>query len=77
MYEKYFTSLYKAIDYMMEAYKNLDINRNHTNYGSATAYAEVLRDMGHKVELRVYGKDEYLITDKITIDDKTFDFFHN
>lgn len=77
MYEKYFTRLYQAIDYMMEAYKKQDTNRNHTNYGSATAYAEVLRDMGHEVELRVYSKDEYLITDKITIDDKTFDFFHN
>lgn len=40
MYKKYITSLYNAIDWVIEAYKNRDINRNHTNYGRATIYGE-------------------------------------
>ncbi len=76
LYEKVFVKLYNAIDYMLVAYKNQDINRNHTNYGAATAYASVLAEMGYEVDLRVYGDGDYLITDRVKIGDKEYDFFH-
>lgn len=31
-----------------------DTNRNHTNYGSASTWGEVLKDMGHKIETSVW-----------------------
>ena len=75
-YETLFLGLFNAVDRMVEDYKRKDNNRNHVNYGAAITYARVLHEMGHEVELRVYGDDGYLITDKITVDGKDFDFFH-
>ena len=76
MYEKLFFKLYNAVDYMMKAYEQKDTLRNYTNYGAATAYASILMELGHEVDLRVYGEGEFLITDKIVINGKEYDFFH-
>ena len=76
LYEKLFFKVYNAVDYMVANYKSGDLKRNHTNYGSATAYADMLRETGHEVDLRVYGEGEFLLTDKIVIDGKEYDFFH-
>ena len=77
MYEEIFLGMYQSIDFMVQAYNNKDNDRNHVNYGSATAYAKIMQSMGHEVDLRVYSKDGYLLTDYIVVDDKKFDFFHN
>lgn len=34
-----------------------DINRNHVNYGSTTTYAKVLRELGHEVDVPVWGDE--------------------
>lgn len=77
LYEQLFFKLYNAVDWMMKNYEQKDSNRNRVNYGSATAYACILREMGHDVELRVYEKEGYLVTDKITIKGADYDFFHS
>lgn len=76
MYEEIFCGLYQSIDWMVASYNNKDYERNHVNYGSATAYAKILISMGHKVSLKVYGKEGYLLTDSIEVDGTTYDFFH-
>lgn len=34
-----------------------DVNRNHVNYGTLTAWAQVMDDMGHKVFIPVWEDD--------------------
>ena len=77
MYEEIFLGMFRSVDWMVQNYNNKDLKRNHVNYGSATAFASVLRSMGHEVDLRVYGDGEYLLTNGIIVDGKQFDFFHN
>ena len=77
MYEEIFLGMYRSIDWMVQAYNRKDYDRNHVNYGSATAFASVLRSMGHEVDLRVYDKDGYLLTNSIVVDGREYDFFHN
>lgn len=52
------------------AIKQHDVNRNRVNYGCCIAWAEVLSDMGHKVELKVYEEDDYLKIARLEIDGK-------
>lgn len=47
-----------------------DVNRNHVNYGSCTAWARVLDDMGHEVETPVYEKDGFLRIPYLKVDGK-------
>lgn len=47
-----------------------DINRNHVNYGSCTAWAGVLDDMGHEVETPVYEKNGFLRIPYLKVDGK-------
>lgn len=76
IYNEIFMKMYQSVDWMVQAYNQKDNNRNHVNYGSATAYASLLQSMGHDVDLRVYGDDGYLLTNSIIVDGKNFDFFH-
>lgn len=76
IYDILFSKLYRALDAMMYCYTIKDVLRNHTNYGAATAYADILSELGHDVDLKVYGDGEYLITNFISIDGKDYDFFH-
>lgn len=77
LYEKLFMKLYNAIDYMMKSFEQKDSERNRTNYGSATAYGSVLRELGYDVEIPAYEKDGYLVVDWFKINDKKYDFFHS
>ncbi|MDR1703891.1 MAG: hypothetical protein LBS19_04295 [Clostridiales bacterium] len=46
-----------------------DINRNHTNYGMTTAYANILRHLGHEAEVPVHWDNEdYLRIPEVVID---------
>lgn len=76
MYEMIFTKMYQAVDYMVSSYNRNDFERNLRNSGSASAYASVLRSMGHEVDLRIYNADGYDLTDKIVVNGKEYDFFH-
>lgn len=42
----------------------------HVNYGSCTAWARVLDDMGHEVETPVYEKDGFLRIPYLKVDGK-------
>ena len=78
MYEEIFLGMYRSIDWMVQSYNRKDMKRNQINYGSATAFASVLRSMGHEVDLRVYDLEGYLLTNHICVDGREFDFFfHN
>ena len=68
MYEKYYMAMFKAVNRMNSCVEEKDLLRNHTNYGTATAYASVLRDFGHEVDTCVYGDGDYLISAKIIVD---------
>jgi len=50
--------------------KEKDLNRNHVNYGVAIADANVLRELGHKVEIACWEDDGYLKVPKITINEE-------
>ena len=77
MYEEIFLGMYRSVDWMVQAYNHKDTDRNHVNYGGATAFASVLRSMGHEVDLRVYNDDGYLLTNCIVVDGREYDFIHN
>lgn len=47
-----------------------DINRNHVNYGTVIAYADVLRTFGISVDVPAYGDNGYLRIPKIQIDSR-------
>lgn len=69
---------YKEIEYrfmMAAALTNnnatcCDVNRNHVNYGSCTAWGRVLDDMGHEVETPVYEKNGFLRIPYLKVDGK-------
>jgi len=54
--------------------RNNDINRNHTNYGSTTAYANVLNTFGINVDVPVYDDNDFLKIPKLIIDGKVINF---
>lgn len=68
MFEKYYENLIMAVDMMNSQAEGKDLLRNHTNYGRASVFASVLRDMGHEVDIRVYGEGDYLVSAKIIVD---------
>lgn len=75
MYNKYYMAMFTAVDTMNNQAKDKDLLRNHTNYGTATAYASVLRHFGHEVDLCVYGEGDYLVSAKIIVDGEVkFDY---
>lgn len=47
-----------------------DVNRNHVNYGSCTAWARVLDDMGHETEVPVYEENGFLRIPYLKVDGK-------
>lgn len=63
---RFIKSVMRTVDYA----KANDVNRNHTNYGCSTCWAQVLRDMGHVVEMPVYGDNEFLKIPFISIDNE-------
>lgn len=69
--------LYRAVDYMVCDYDRRDLERNLRNAGAASACAAIFIAMGHEVDLKIYNKDGYDLTDQIIIDGKSYDFFHN
>lgn len=77
MFEKAKLELIKHIDWMNRQHKNGDLPRNRTNYGIATVYAKTIREMGHEVDLRVYGDGDFLVTDGIMIDRELIIFRKN
>lgn len=74
--EEIFVKMYSAVDRMVSDYNMDDKERNLRNSGFATAYAIVLRKIGHEVDLRIYNAGGYDLTDQIIVDGKTYDFFH-
>lgn len=75
MYRKYYIAMFEAIIRMNEQAEEKDLLRNHTNYGTASAYASVIQDFGHEVDICVYGDGDYLISAQIIIDGEVkFDF---
>lgn len=58
MEKTYFETLkvrvYKAAMRTNDCADDKDKNRNHVNYGEATAWTQVMEDMGHKTDLPVW-----------------------
>ena len=46
--------LYMAVDRLNDQAADNDHERNHVNYGAATAWAIVMQDMGHEINLPVW-----------------------
>lgn len=51
-----------------------DANRNRTNYGSATAYGVVLRELGHEVDIPVWDDNGFLRIPYLRVNEKKFEF---
>ena len=52
-----------------------DINRKYVNYGSTTAYVDVLRELGHEVDVPVWEDEKgCLKIPKLNIDGKVLEF---
>ena len=67
-------NLFQAAMNVNRQAEDKDANRNHVNYGRATAFASVLHDLGHEVEIACWEDEGFLKIPKITIDDKTTNF---
>lgn len=76
LFDMVFTKMYQAVDWMVDCYNRKDLARNYRNSGTASGCASVLRSLGYEVDLRIYNKDGYDLTDRIVVEGKTFDFFH-
>lgn len=48
-----------------------DMNRNHVNYGMVIAFASVVRDMDHKIDIPVWEDDGFLRIPELKIDGQT------
>lgn len=72
MIESLKTSLIKSAMWTNSNADDKDLNRNHTNYGATTAYANVLRNFGVNVDVPVYGDGEFLRIPKVIIESKEF-----
>lgn len=53
-FEEICCRLYMAVDRLNGQADDNDHERNHVNYGVATTWATVLREMGHEVDLPVW-----------------------
>jgi hypothetical protein len=51
-----------------------DVNRNHVNYGCCTAWAQVMRDMGHETDVPVWEDNGYLKIPFVEINGKKVEF---
>ena len=68
-YSKLRQQLYSNAEAVNYYAKEKDLGRNHTNYGSCTALADILRELGHPTSLAVYENDEgSLLVPSIEID---------
>ena len=54
-----------------------DANRNHVNYGMVIAFASVVRNMGHDVNIPVWEGDGFLRIPELKIDGQTVLEYHN
>ena len=70
---RFIKSVMRTNDYA----KDNDVNRNHTNYGCCTCWAQVLRDMGHEIEVPVYEDNGVLKIPFIRIDKEKILEFEN
>lgn len=77
IYEKYYSALLLAVNLMNSHAEGKDLPRNHTAYGTAAAYASILRDFGHEVDICVYGDGDYLVSAKLVVDGETKIDFEN
>ena len=54
-----------------------DIKRNHTNYGTASAFLSILGDFGHDIDLPVWEDENgCLRIPFVKIDDKKIEFIN-
>lgn len=68
-YSKLRQQLYSNAEAVNYYAKEKDLERNHVNYGSCTALAGVLKELGHPTTVAVYENDEgYLLVPSIEID---------
>ena len=74
--EKLKMDLFRNADNVNHYAEQKDVNRNHTNYGSASAIAMVLSDFGCKVNLPVWDDNGYLKIPFIQIDEWRIDFYN-
>ena len=74
--EKLKISLFASASNVNSYAEQQDNNRNHTNYGSASAIAAILRDLNCEVTLPVWEDKGYLKIPFIQVDDWKVKF-HN
>lgn len=74
LYEKMKVKLYGAVSKVNEYANQEDVNRNHVNYGIAATCADVLRELGHEVDVPCWGDNGYLRIPKIIIDGEVSEF---
>ncbi len=67
IFNHYLERLCSSVMRMNEQAKGKDLLRNQVNYGVASTYATILNEMGHTVDICVYGEDDYLISAKVVV----------
>ena len=76
MYKNYFDELkvrlFESCDWCNKQANDGDRNRNHVNYGSASAIARIMTDFGHNVHIPVWDDNGFLRIPKIVIDGEVF-----
>lgn len=64
--------LFESCDWCNKQANDGDRNRNHVNYGSASAIARIMTDFGHNVHIPVWDDNGFLRIPKIVIDGEVF-----
>lgn len=76
MYKNYFDELkvrlFESCDWCNKQANDGDRNRNHVNYGSASAIARIMTDFGHNVHIPVWDDNGFLRIPKIVIGGEVF-----
>lgn len=73
-FEKLEEDFIKSADMTNYNADRYDRNRNRVNYGSTTAYADILRRFGYDVDVPVYESHGYLRIPSIIINGKKYKF---
>lgn len=51
-----------------------DARRNAVNYGFISAYSNIVREMGHEIEIAIWEDNGFLKIPKVTIDGEVIEY---
>ena len=74
LFEKLKNNLISSAGNVNRTAADKDSNRNRVNYGCASAYASVLRELGNEIDIACWEDSGYLKIEKIVFDGDVINF---